>query len=274
VLKWIVFALVAVAVVVFLLRGGLRYLANFFDWARRLLEALQAFWDGLFGRREAAAEYLDDLAEEIRLVAARLDPARPVAQLHLGGGTPTFLPPEQLRRLGALVRQHFHFTPDAEISVEVDPRRLTHDHVVALRELGANRASLGVQDTDPRVQLAIHRLQPHMLNYQAVGWLRAEGFHSINVDLIYGLPLQTASSFGRTLDDVLTLEPDRLSVFSYAHIPWLKPAQLIFEKREELPPPEAKLEMFMEAHARLTGCKSSRKSKAESLCSHLSTVCV
>ncbi|HTQ29697.1 MAG TPA: oxygen-independent coproporphyrinogen III oxidase [Opitutaceae bacterium] len=203
-------------------------------------------------RREAAAEYLDDLAEEIRLVAAHLDPSRPVAQLHLGGGTPTFLPPEQLRRLGALVRERFHFLPGAEISVEVDPRRLTREHVSALRELGANRASLGVQDTDPRVQLAVHRLQPHMLNYQAVGWLRAEGFQSINVDLIYGLPLQTPASFARTLDDVLTLEPDRLSVFSYAHVPWLKPAQLIFEKREELPPPEAKLEMFMEAHARLT----------------------
>ncbi len=202
-------------------------------------------------RREAAAEYLDDVENELKLTSAHLDCGRPVAQLHLGGGTPTFLPPEQLRRLGAMVRERFRYAPDAEISVEIDPRRLTREHVQALRELGANRASLGVQDTDPRVQLAVHRLQPHTLNYQAVGWLRAEGFQSINIDLIYGLPLQTEASFFRTVDDILALEPERVSVFSYAHVPWIKPTQRIFEKRGELPTPEKKLGMFATAHAQL-----------------------
>jgi oxygen-independent coproporphyrinogen-3 oxidase len=202
-------------------------------------------------RTEAAAEYLDYLEIELRLMAEHLDCKRPVAQLHLGGGTPTFFPPEQLRQLGELLRERFHYSPDAEISVEIDPRRLTLEHVQALRELGVNRASLGIQDTNPKVQLAIHRFQPNKLNQQAFDWLRAEGFKSINVDLIYGLPLQTAASFGHTLDDVVALNPDRLSVFNYAHVPWIRPAQRIFETRGELPPPEQRLAMFAESHARL-----------------------
>lgn len=203
-------------------------------------------------RREAAGEYLDDLAREVRLIAARLDRTRPVTQIHLGGGTPTFFPPDQLRRLGALVREHFRVAPGAEFSVEVDPRRLSHDHVVALREIGVNRASLGVQDTDAKVQLAVHRYQPHHLNQKVFGWLREEGFQSINVDLIFGLPLQNAEGFAKTIDDVLGLAPDRLSVFSYAHVPWIKPAQKIFDDREQLPTAEQKLAMFAVAHEKLT----------------------
>ncbi len=203
-------------------------------------------------RREAAREYVDDLAREVRLTAARLNRARPVTQVHFGGGTPTFLPPAELRRLGALIREHFQLAPHAEFGVEVDPRRLTPDHVEALRDIGANRASLGVQDTNPGVQLAIHRFQPHRLNLDAVRWLRQAGFASINVDLIYGLPLQTAESFAATIDDVLGLAPDRLSVFSYAHVPWIKPAQKIFEDRAQLPGAEEKLAMFATAHEKLT----------------------
>ncbi len=203
-------------------------------------------------RRDSANDYLDDLAREMRLTAARMDCSRPLAQIHLGGGTPTFLPPDQLLRLGALVREFFQLTPATEFSVEIDPRRLTLAHVQALREIGATRASIGVQDTDPRVQLAIHRLQPQAQNVQAFAWLRAAGFSSINVDLIYGLPLQTASSFSRTIDDVLSLDPDRLSVFSYAHVPWIKPAQRIFDDREQLPSAEEKLGMFAVAHTKLT----------------------
>ncbi|OAM89611.1 oxygen-independent coproporphyrinogen III oxidase [Termitidicoccus mucosus] len=203
-------------------------------------------------RAGAASEYLDLLEREIALTAGRIDTGRPVVQLHLGGGTPTFLQPDEIRRLAAMVRSRFEYAPDAEISVEIDPRRLTRDHIRALAELGATRASLGVQDTDRRVQLAIHRHQPNALNQQAVAWLRSEGFRSINLDLIYGLPLQTRESFARTLDDVLTLGPDRLSVFSYAHVPWIKPAQKIFEDRGQLPDPEEKLAMFALAHERLT----------------------
>jgi oxygen-independent coproporphyrinogen-3 oxidase len=124
-------------------------------------------------RAGAATDYLGLLEREIALTAGRIDTGRPVVQLHLGGGTPTFLQPGEIRRLAAMVRSRFEYAPDAEISVEIDPRRLTRDHIRALAELGATRASLGVQDTDRRVQLAIHRHQPNPLNQQAVAWLRA-----------------------------------------------------------------------------------------------------
>ncbi len=202
-------------------------------------------------RRDSACEYLADLEREVKLTAVRMDGARPVTQVHLGGGTPTFFPPDDLRRLGALIRQYFHLSPDCEFSVEIDPRRFTLDHVDALREIGANRASLGVQDTNPSVQLAIHRIQPHDLNETAFDWLRSAGFESLNVDLIYGLPFQTPQSFAHTIDDVLGLNPDRLSVFSYAHVPWIKPAQRIFDDRKQLPGAEEKLAMFAVAHEKL-----------------------
>ena len=204
-------------------------------------------------RRDSAAEYLDDLEREMRITALAVDTQRPVTQIHLGGGTPTFFPPAQLRRLGTLIRRYFlNIAPDVEFSVEVDPRRLTAEHVAALRDIGANRASLGVQDTNPRVQLAIHRIQPQRMNEQTMAWLRGAGFRSLNVDLIYGLPLQTPQSFAQTIDDVLGLNPDRLSVFSYAHVPWIKPAQKIFDDREQLPDAEQKLAMFGVAHEKLT----------------------
>ncbi|WP_404425173.1 oxygen-independent coproporphyrinogen III oxidase [Nibricoccus sp. IMCC34717] len=203
-------------------------------------------------RRGAADEYLDDLAREIEL-SRPLVAGRPVTQLHLGGGTPTFLTPEQLDRLTTMVKGTFTIAPEAEISVELDPRRLTREHVLALGRLGARRASIGVQDTNRQVQLAINRFQPHELNQQVVRWLRDEGFQSINVDLIYGLPLQTTETFAQTIDDVLGLSPDRLSVFSYAHVPWIKPAQKIFEDRGQLPDAEMKLALFALAHERLTG---------------------
>jgi len=205
-------------------------------------------------RRDSAREYLDDLAREMRLTAALMDTGRPVTQIHLGGGTPTFFPPDELRRLGAFISEIFpNRDADCEFSVEIDPRCLTLEHVVALQEIGANRASLGVQDTNPRVQIAVHRHQPHYLNERAFTWLRAHGFRSINVDLIFGLPLQTRESFAKTVDDVLGLAPDRLSVFSYAHVPWIKPAQKIFDDREQLPDADQKLGMFGVAHEKLTG---------------------
>jgi oxygen-independent coproporphyrinogen-3 oxidase len=202
-------------------------------------------------RHASAAEYIDDLEREIAMIARRVDRRRPVSQVHFGGGTPTFLSPEELARLGLAIHGSFFLSPGCEFGVEIDPRRLTEDHVEALRVIGANRASLGVQDTDPEVQLAIHRWQPKELNAQAVGWLRNKGFTSINVDLIYGLPRQTEATFARTIDDVLALGPDRLSVFGYAHVPWMKPAQRIFETRNQLPTPEQRLAMFAVAHAKL-----------------------
>lgn len=203
-------------------------------------------------RRASAAEYLVDLTREVDLTAERMDTNRPVSQVHFGGGTPTFSPPDELRRLGALIHKHFKLAPDCEFSVEVDPRRLTEDHVKALQEIGANRASLGVQDTNAKVQLAVHRVQPHELNIQVFGWLRDYRFRSLSVDLIFGLPLQTPETFTETIDDVLGLNPDRLSVFSYAHVPWIKPAQKIFDDRANLPDAETKLAMFALAHRKLT----------------------
>ncbi len=203
-------------------------------------------------RHEASGEYLVDLEKEIALIAGRLDRNRRVTQVHFGGGTPTFLAPDELRRLGEMIRSGFTLAPDCEYGVEVDPRRLSRDHVKALREIGANRGSLGVQDTNGKVQLAVHRWQPHELNERVVSWLREEGFVSINVDLIYGLPLQTAEGFASTIDDVVALAPDRFSVFSYAHVPWIKPAQKIFDDRGQLPTPEQKLDMFAVAHGKLT----------------------
>ena len=202
-------------------------------------------------KQSAADAYLDDLEREITLTAKLIDPTRTATQLHLGGGTPTFLSEAQLRRLSAMLHAAFKFDADAEISVEIDPRHITPEQVLALHEMGARRASLGVQDTDPAVQVAIHRVQPPALNERAVTLLRNAGFTSINIDLIYGLPKQTVSTFVRTIDDVLMLAPDRLSVFSYAHVPGLKPAQRIFDQQGVLPSLDEKLRMQILARERL-----------------------
>ena len=188
--------------------------------------------------------YLDYLEKEVALLAPKVHPKRRVVQLHYGGGTPTFFQAPQLARLAKLIRDNFKFAPDAELSVEVDPRRLSHAQVVALRESGFNRASLGVQDFNPKVQEAVHRIQPRAMTEQAINWLRAEGFTSLNLDLIYGLPYQTVETFTDTLEQVLELNPDRLAVFSYAHVPWMKPAQKILERESALPSPETKLAML------------------------------
>jgi len=196
------------------------------------------------GNHRTADTYLDYLEKEIALLAPRVHPDRPVVQLHYGGGTPTFFQPPQLLRLAELIRRNFHLAPGAELSVEVDPRRLSQAQVVALRESGFTRASLGVQDFNPEVQAAVHRIQPRSITEQAVNWLRAEGFTSVNLDLIYGLPYQTVESFAATLAQVLELKPDRLAVFSYAHVPWMKPAQKILERDSALPSPSTKLAML------------------------------
>ncbi len=202
-------------------------------------------------RKDWAAEYELDLEREMALVGRDLNPQRLVDQLHFGGGTPTFFAPEVLEKLGAAIHDRFTFASDAELSVEIDPRCATPEHLRALRRIGINRASLGIQDTNPAVQEAIHRIQPHDTNRQVVDGLRSIGIESINLDLIYGLPLQTPESVERTVDDALELAPDRLSVFSYAHVPWIKPAQRIFDKRGQMPGPAEKLEMFSRIRAKL-----------------------
>jgi len=187
--------------------------------------------------------YVETLGREVERLAPLLNPQRKAVQLHFGGGSPTFLRPDEIRRLGEIIHKHFPFAPDIEASVEVDPRRLTRDHLVALREIGFNRASMGVQDFNPIVQEAIHRIQPREMTQQAMDWMRELGYRSINLDLIYGLPFQSPASFGETLDTVLKMDPDRLAVFSYAHVPWVKPSQKILEQKV-LPSPETKLEVL------------------------------
>lgn len=201
--------------------------------------------------RSSADRYLDYLEREIGLIAERADLSRELVQLHFGGGTPTFLTPEQLRRLGRILHRGFRFAESCESGVEIDPRRLSREHIAALREIGCNRASLGVQDHNPVVQQAVHRVQPRELTEQAVDWLRETGFHSINIDLIYGLPHQTVESFTRTVAEVLELRPDRLAVFSYAHVPWIKPAQKIFDRRQNLPDDETKLAILEQVSGQL-----------------------
>lgn len=195
--------------------------------------------------------YVEALGREVARMAPRLHPGRKTVQLHFGGGSPTFLRPDEIRRLGEIIHQHFDFSSDIEAGVEVDPRRLTRDHLVALREIGFNRASMGVQDFNPTVQQAIHRIQPREMTQQAMDWMRELGFGSINLDLIYGLPHQTPETFNETLDIVLTMKPDRLAVFSYAHVPWIKPAQKILEDKI-LPTPGSKLEVLKLVIERLT----------------------
>jgi oxygen-independent coproporphyrinogen III oxidase len=173
-----------------------------------------------------------------------------VRQMHFGGGTPTYLTPDQLLTLGHLITSNFNLSEDMEAGVEIDPRRLTRKHLLALRVIGFNRVSLGVQDFDPQVQEAIHRIQPKEMTEVVLDWVRDAGFDSVNIDLIYGLPHQTAASFERTLDEVLRMSPDRIALFSYAHVPWLKPAQRALEKA--LPTPEEKLKILKVAVEKLT----------------------
>jgi oxygen-independent coproporphyrinogen-3 oxidase len=195
--------------------------------------------------------YLDYLAKEVEQMSTLINHRRKAVQLHWGGGSPTFLQPDEIRRLGEIIHKHFTFSDDLEAGVEIDPRRLTRDHIVALREVGFNRASFGVQDFDPKVQEAVHRIQPRDMTERSLNWARELGFTSVNFDLIYGLPHQTAESFNRTLDQVLELGPDRLAVFSYAHVPWVKPAQKILEQKI-LPGADVKLQLLKNVIERLT----------------------
>jgi oxygen-independent coproporphyrinogen-3 oxidase len=171
---------------------------------------------------------------------------RNVIQVHWGGGTPTHLLPSEIRRLGESIYQYFTVDHRAEISVEIDPREVARDHIQALADVGFRRASIGVQDMDDRVQRAINRIQPECVTRQVIDWCRESGFKSINVDLIYGLPLQTRETFAKTLDKVLLLNPDRLALYNFAYVPWLKPQQKLIHI-EDLPESEEKLQLFAEA---------------------------
>lgn len=195
--------------------------------------------------RSRAQPYLDRVYREIAMQGELFDANRPVEQLHWGGGTPTFISPGQMRELMAVTGRHFRLLDDdsGEYSIEIDPREVTDETIGVLREIGFNRMSLGLQDLDPKVQKAVNRIQTAEETFGALNAARREGFRSISMDLIYGLPLQTVKSFIATLDRVLEAEPDRLSVFNYAHLPErFKPQRRINES--ELPSADQKLEIL------------------------------
>jgi oxygen-independent coproporphyrinogen-3 oxidase len=192
---------------------------------------------------ERAAEYLRYLGREVDLLTRHLGTGQAVSQLHLGGGTPTFLSDGELRELMAMLRRSFSLAPGGEYSIEVDPRTVDATRLATLAELGFNRLSFGVQDFDPAVQKAVHRIQPAEQVFALVEAARGLGFESVNVDLIYGLPQQTPESFDRTLAQVAQLRPDRIALYAYAHLPErFKPQRRIIGA--ELPAAPAKIEML------------------------------
>jgi oxygen-independent coproporphyrinogen-3 oxidase len=172
--------------------------------------------------RSLITEYNEYLKKEIDLLRPLISDRRKAAQLHWGGGTPSYLYPDEIRDVGKYIRSQFEFEDDIEASVEIDPRGLTRDHIEALHEIGFNRTSFGVQDFNLKVQEAINRVQSEEITRQTVAWARELDFQSINLDLIYGLPYQTVETFADTVNRVIDISPDRIAVFNYAHVPWLK----------------------------------------------------
>ena len=203
--------------------------------------------------RSRAAPYLERVHKEIAMQASLFDSSRTVDQLHWGGGTPTFISHDEMRQLMAVTREHFtlHDDDSGEYSIEIDPREVSRESIHLLRELGFNRMSLGVQDFDEQVQKAVNRIQSREQTLNALMAARDEAFKSISIDLIYGLPLQTVESFDKTLNDLIEISPDRVSVFNYAHLPErFKPQRRIHE--HELPAPAVKLEIFKHCMQKLT----------------------
>ncbi len=196
------------------------------------------------------ARYLDALERELETTRAAMAHEPRCVQLHWGGGTPTHLEPRQIERLFRATTDRFPLAEGAEISIEVDPRVTREDHVAALAACGFNRISLGVQDTEPATQAAIRRIQPFEQTRALTLAARARGIERVNFDLIYGLPHQSEASFGRTLDAVLSLEPDRLALYAYAHVTWIAKQQRGFE-RGDLPSPRQRMRIMWLAIRRL-----------------------
>ncbi|MEA3455364.1 MAG: oxygen-independent coproporphyrinogen III oxidase [Campylobacterota bacterium] len=195
-------------------------------------------------KEEKLNRYIEYLKKEIDILAAHLDTTREVIQFHFGGGTPTFYKAFELDEIVSYIKSKFtNWSDDAEISCEIDPRFFNEDQMKVFKKHGFNRISFGVQDFDPKVQQVIHRIQPYELTKAAVDLARGYGIKSINVDLIYGLPYQTFESFQKTLELAFSLQPDRLAIFNYAHVPWLKKTMRKFDETT-LPNPDVKLQIL------------------------------
>jgi oxygen-independent coproporphyrinogen-3 oxidase len=202
--------------------------------------------------REWGRRYLPMLAREMEMAARHLRAdRREVVQVHWGGGTPTFLPPDDLTELMQIIRRNFRLADDCEIGVEVDPRECSADHLDALAAGGVNRLSMGLQELDPRVQEAVNRIQTREQTWAVLNGARQRGIESVNVDLIYGLPHQTPERFAATLEEVLQMAPDRLALFNFAYLPASFPHQRVIDPMA-LPSPDTKLRMLEEAIATLT----------------------
>jgi oxygen-independent coproporphyrinogen III oxidase len=181
-------------------------------------------------KHEVVLPYLAHLKREIDRVSGEVAPSRKVEQMHWGGGTPTYLTPEQAEEIFTHIKSRFAFSDNPEISIEIDPRVTSREHCRTLRRVGFNRVSMGIQDFDPLVQKTIHRVQPFEDTRALYEYCRELGFESINIDLIYGLPHQTAESFSDTVNKIIRMRPDRIAVFSYAHVPWMKKQQGSFAR--------------------------------------------
>lgn len=201
--------------------------------------------------RARISQYVNYLKKEIDLLRQHILPDRKVAQLHWGGGTPTHLNPDEIFSLASYIRSSFPFIDNAECGCEIDPRGLTKEHLIALKETGFNRISMGIQDFDEKVQKAVNRIQSEELTRQVVEWIRELGFQSLNLDLMYGLPFQNLESFEKTIDITLSFSPDRLAVFNYAHVPWMKKHQKLIHP-EDLPSPHLKLSILKMTIEKLT----------------------
>jgi len=199
--------------------------------------------------RSVARPYLERLDREIELTAQLVDRSRPVDQIHWGGGTPTYLAAEQIVELFGMLRRRFNIMPGAEVAIEIEPRTVNDEQLVALRGVGFNRVSMGVQDLDEEVQKTIRREQSYEMTQGLFDRCRELDFDSINVDLIYGLPHQTVERFLATIDLVVGMGPDRIALFSYAHVPWMKKQQGSFARH--LPDPLEKFKIFCAAADRL-----------------------
>jgi oxygen-independent coproporphyrinogen-3 oxidase len=201
--------------------------------------------------RDRIKEYIKYLKNETDYLRTYINSDRKVTQLHWGGGTPTHLNPDEIFDLVNYISSSFNFSQDIEAGCEIDPRGLTKEHLKALREGGFNRISMGVQDFEEKVQKAVNRIQPESITRQVVSWVKELGFSSINLDLMYGLPFQTYESFEKTVDTVIDISPDRIAVFNYAHLPWLKKHMGLI-KAEDLPKPEEKLRILKMTIEKLT----------------------
>ncbi len=201
--------------------------------------------------RDRIKDYRKQLKNEIDLLRTYLTEGRKTIQLHWGGGTPTHLNPDEITDLISYINGNFDFKDEAEKGCEIDPRGLTKEHLEALRYGGFNRISMGVQDFNEKVQKAVNRIQPEEMTRKVVDWVRILKFQSINLDLIYGLPFQSAESFEKTVDATINISPDRIAVFNYAHVPWMKKHMALI-KPQDLPSPEEKLQILKMTIEKLT----------------------